>query len=88
MARKLNELKVANEALDDVPELRRRIQEDGYLFFKRLQDPDLLLNLRLEMLLPMRDGDWLEPGSDLINGIANIASRCTEGETEYFNPDY
>ncbi len=83
MARKLNELKVANEALDDVPELRRRIQEDGYLFFKRLQDPDLLLNLRLEMLLPMRAGDWLEPGSDLINGIANIASRCTEGDTAY-----
>ena len=47
------EFKVSNDALDDVEELRRRIDEDGYLFFRQLQDPGKLLALRREMLRVM-----------------------------------
>ena len=50
------ELKVSNDALDDVEELRRRIDEDGYLFFRQLQDPGKLLALRREMLSVMQQG--------------------------------
>ena len=83
MAKKLSELRVSNDKLDDPAELRRRIQEDGYLFFKRLQDPDRLMKLREEMLNPMRAGGWLQAGTELIDGVANIDARCTEGDTEY-----
>jgi hypothetical protein len=83
MAEKLGELRAANEALGDPAELQRRIQEEGYLFFKRLQDPDRLLGLRAEILGEMRDGGWLAPGSALMDGVANIDARCTEGDTGY-----
>ena len=77
------EFKVSNDALDDVEELRRRIDEDGYLFFRHLQDPGKLLALRREMLSVMQQGGWLVPGTDPIEGIANIDARCTEGDPEY-----
>ena len=38
MADKLKELKVSNDAINAPQELRRRIQDEGYLFFKKLQD--------------------------------------------------
>ena len=44
------QFKESNDALDDVEELRRRFDEDGYLFFRQLQDPGKLLALRREML--------------------------------------
>ena len=77
------EFKVSNDALDDVEELRSRIDEDGYLFFRQLQDPGKLLALRREMLSVMQQGGWLVPGTDPIEGIANIDARCTEGDPEY-----
>lgn len=83
MAGKLGELRISNLALQDPAELRRRIEQDGYLFFKRLQDPDRLLKLRSEMLAPMMAGGWLEPGTELMDGIANVAARCTEGDKKY-----
>ena len=77
------EFKVSNDALDDVEELRRRIDEDGYLFFRQLQDSGKLLALRREMLRVMQQGGWLVPGTDPIEGIANIDACCTEGDLEY-----
>ena len=44
------QFKESNDALDDVEELRRRIDEDGYLFFRQLQDPGKLLALRLSLI--------------------------------------
>lgn len=79
----LIELHVSNEARDDGEELRRRLDRDGYLFFKRLQDPDRLLELRREMLTVMQRGGWIVAGTDPMDGIANIEARCTEGDVEY-----
>ena len=81
--RSWSELRVSDEARDDREELRRRLEEDGYLFFRRLQDPDRLLALRREMLTVMQRGGWLQDGSDPIDGIANLDARCTEGDVEY-----
>jgi len=79
----LPELRVSNEAQDDVSELRRRLDEDGYLFFRRLLDPDRLMSLRREMLTVMQDGGWLIPRTDPIEGIADPDARCTEGDLGY-----
>lgn len=79
----LIELRVSNDAKDDGDELRRRIDEDGYVFFKQLQDPAKLQELRREMLTVMQQGGWIVAGTDPVDGIANIDARCTEGDVEY-----
>jgi hypothetical protein len=83
MSEELKELRVSNDAMDDPDELRRRIADEGYLFFKRLQDPDKLWRLRREMLTVMQQGGWLVAGTDPVDGIANISAQCTEGDLAY-----
>ena len=36
---RLSELRISNDVRDDAEELRRRLEDDGYLFFRRLLDP-------------------------------------------------
>lgn len=79
----LKEFRVSNEAMDDAEELRRRLEDEGYLFFKRLQNPDKLLALRREMLTVMQQGGWLIAGTDPMDGIADVSRQCTEGDSEY-----
>ena len=61
---KIKELRVSNDAMNDPEELRARMSEAGYLFFKKLQDPDKLWALRKEMLTTMQEGGWLVAGTD------------------------
>ena len=77
------EFRVSNDAIDDPEELRRRIDTEGYLFFRSLQDPDKLWALRRDILGVCREGGWLREGTDLTAGIAETAHRCTEGDLEY-----
>ena len=79
----LKELRVSNDAMHDPEELRHRIAEEGYLFFKKLQNPDKLWALRREMLTTMQEGGWLVAGTDPMDGIADISAQCTEGDSEY-----
>ena len=79
----LSELRVSNDVRDDSEELRRRLDDDGYLFFRRLLDPIRLLNLRREMLTIMQAGGWLIEDTDPVDGIANPEARSTEGDPEY-----
>ena len=83
MAEVLKELRVSNDAMHDPETLRYRISEEGYLFFKRLQDPDKLWALRREMLTTLQAGGWLVAGTDPMDGIADISRQCTEGDSEY-----
>lgn len=48
---KFGELRDSNEILDDIEALRARIAEDGYLLFRRLIDPEVVLRARREILL-------------------------------------
>lgn len=77
------ELRVSNDASEDAEELRRRLDRDGYLFFKQLQNPDRLRELRREMLTVMQRGGWLLPDTDPVDALANVDARCTEGDVEY-----
>ena len=83
MLNKFKELKVANDAMHDAQELRQRIQDDGYLFFKKLQNPDNLQNLRKQMMTVIRKGGWLASGTNPMDGIADLSQRCTEGDSSY-----
>ena len=83
MEAQLQELRVSNDAANDSEELRRRISDEGYLFFRKLQSPDKLANLRREMLTVIQQGGWLVAGTDPMDGIADISRQCTEGDVEY-----
>lgn len=83
MSDHLLELRQSNDVQDDAAELRQRLEEDGYLFFRRLLDRQRLLNLRREMLTLMQAGGWLVQETDPIDGIANPDARSTEGDVEY-----
>jgi hypothetical protein len=79
----VREFRVSNDAVDDPPELRRRMADDGYLFFKRLQQPDKLRALRREMMTTIQNAGWLVAGTDPMDGIADVNKRCTEGDDLY-----
>ena len=79
----LVELRVSDEIRLDAEQLQQRLEDDGYLFFRKLLDPDRLLDLRQRMLTVMQAGGWLVPGTDPIDGIADPAARSTEGDPEY-----
>ncbi len=79
----LTELRVSSDAIADAAELRKRLNEDGYLFFRRLLDPDRLWDLRRHMLSVMQAGGWLVAGTDPMDGIADPSARSTEGDPEY-----
>jgi hypothetical protein len=83
MQEELKELRVSSDAMNDPEELRRRIAEEGYLFFKHLQPVDKLLALRKEMLTVIQQGGWLVPGTDPLEGIARVSAQCTEGDVAY-----
>lgn len=83
MSEELREFRVSNDAMNDPEELRRRIDDEGYLFFKRLQNPDKLRELRREMLTKIQQGGWLVAGTDPMDGIADVSAQCTEGDLAY-----
>ncbi len=81
------EFRVSNDCIKDAGELKRRLDDDGYLFFRKLQNRDKLLALRLDMTRVLHAGGWLVPDADPMLGIADVSRRTTEGDLEY-NPVY
>jgi ectoine hydroxylase-related dioxygenase (phytanoyl-CoA dioxygenase family) len=79
----VKELRTSNDAFDDAEELHRRLDEEGYIFFRRLQDPDQLMALRRDITRVLMEVGWLEKGTDPLDGIARIGAQCTEGDREY-----
>ena len=82
-SQELTELRHSNDTITDADELKNRLHEDGYLFFRRLLDSDRLWDLRRQMLSLMQKGGWLIAGTDPMDGIADPAARSTEGDPEY-----
>ena len=83
MTEEIKELRVSNDALDNPAELRRRIADEGYLFFRGLMPSKGLHALRVEMMSAIQDAGWLIAGTDPADGIADISMRYTEGDNEY-----
>ena len=59
MSDELKDLRVSNDAMDDRAELQRRMADEGYLFFKQLQSPDKLRELRQEMMATIQRAGWI-----------------------------
>jgi ectoine hydroxylase-related dioxygenase (phytanoyl-CoA dioxygenase family) len=65
-------------------ELREIMDEQGYLFFRRLLPIDTVLTVRHDVLEVLKEANWLDPEHDLMKGKAlpSIEPR-TEGQAEY-----
>ena len=64
-------LRDSRDLLDDLPTLRLRLAEDGYLFIRGLVDPAPLLRARGDILDLCRQAGWLKPGSALMDGLSD-----------------
>ena len=83
MMSEYQELRISNDIMEDAEALRERIDGEGYLFFKQLQEPEKLIELRRQMLTVMQEAGWLIAGTEPVDGIADISRQCTEGDVEY-----
>ncbi|NRA40138.1 MAG: phytanoyl-CoA dioxygenase family protein [Planctomycetes bacterium] len=86
LTQELSPLRISNDAINDGDELRRRLAEDGYLFLRRIHDLDMMRDLRKDILSVLKRHGWLSADSadsELMDGIANIGARCTEGSLDY-----
>lgn len=80
----LQPFRESNDALDDPLELRRRMDDEGYLFLRKFQDADKLWELRQKILERIQvASDWILPGSNLADGCVDPAKACTEPDREY-----
>jgi len=69
--------------LSDTASLRQRFDADGYVYVPGLIDPDLLLDLRRQIVEICRDCQWLKPGTDPMDAISWTVPKV-EGEEAYF----
>jgi ectoine hydroxylase-related dioxygenase (phytanoyl-CoA dioxygenase family) len=78
---KVGLLRPSNDALEDVDELRRRLDTDGYLFMRGLLDRDDVLAARRSMTDRLAGQGLLHPDRDPVDGI------IAPGQTLTFKPD-
>jgi hypothetical protein len=52
--------------------LKRRAEEEGYLYFRQLLPKDVLLKLRLQILSICKSYGWIEENTALGDGIGNL----------------
>lgn len=69
--------------LNDAAALRERAWREGYLFFRQLLPRDEVLAARRSLLELARQHDLLQPGSDVLEGIARDDLVCYEGCDEW-----
>ena len=80
----LKEFRASNDILGDAGALRRRVDEEGYLFFRRLIEPQVIRDIRSRAFEVFREAGWLSSDAPLADGIANTSHTCVEGDAEYW----
>lgn len=73
----------STDILNDGPELRRRMQRDGYLFLRGLLPTAVVEGLRLQVLAIAQEAGWLKAGTPLVDAIADLNGFCVEPEPAY-----
>lgn len=67
--RKYDEFETSNRWLNDIPALRQRLKEQGYLFFRNVLDKQALLTVRRDILELANRHGMIKEGTDPIDGI-------------------
>lgn len=75
---------VEADASAPVAQLQAQMEHDGYLFFRNLVPRDEVLAVRHEVLALCAEAGWLDPTSDLMDGVvAPDSTPLTEGQGPY-----
>ena len=72
----------SEELLEDPPELRKRLRDDGYLFLRNVLPKQEVLALRGQVLECCRGAGWLRQGTDPIDGLTDHAP-ILEGDDQW-----
>jgi len=72
----------SNDLLTDLPALRKRMRDEGYLFFRDMLPRDEVLNLRRRILEFCAEAGWLRDGADPMDGLAD-REPILEGDDEW-----
>ena len=79
------ELRSSGDALEDFAELRRRMDEDGYLFLPRLLDLDEVMAARREVLERISPLGMLDTDAPLIDGVVRNNTDFTFDSQQDFH---
>jgi ectoine hydroxylase-related dioxygenase (phytanoyl-CoA dioxygenase family) len=63
--------------------LRKRANEEGYLYIKKLIEPEEVLQVRFDILSIAKKFGMLKPNSNLMDGIANPEMTYMEGKGDW-----
>ena len=74
----LGEMRESNDLKDDSDRLRQRLDEDGYLLLRRIQNPALVLDARREILEGLREVGALESGTPLDDATISTQIEARE----------
>lgn len=69
----LGELMASNDIIDDVPALRKRFEQDGYLLLRGLQKPKTVLAARRTVLTYLKQRGCLDPKAALMDGLIDTS---------------
>jgi len=73
----------STEFVNNGTELRRRLDENSYLFIRGLLSKNTILNIRSRLLKKAASGGWLNPSYPIEKGVANLAASCKDPEEQY-----
>jgi hypothetical protein len=73
----------STEFVNNGTELRRRLDENSYLFIRGLLPKNTILNIRSRLLKKAASGGWLNPSYPIEKGVANLAASCKDPEEQY-----
>ena len=65
----LGELRDSNDLFGDVVEIKKRIDQDGYLLFRNFLDRETVLNAREAIVRHMDDKNTLVKGTPLLEAV-------------------
>lgn len=75
---------VSDDIRYSAADLKDRLAEDSYLFFRGLVPAEAVLQVRRDTLELCRDAGWLDPDRDVMEGtVAPGLTPTTEGRPEY-----
>ncbi len=75
-------MRVSNDLLGEPTALRQRLAEDGYLYLRRIVDPDKVMALRKQVLLTLADHGWVRRHPFLMKGF------CTTRPVQEIDEQY
>jgi hypothetical protein len=76
-------MRTSNGLLGDPTALRQRLDEDSYLYFRRLLDPDKVTSLRQRMLTVLADAGWVRRKPFFMRGFVEVPP-AREGDEDFF----